>query len=135
LDAETRRQPVVPDDAAVSSASARRLAQRVRGDGGATAGANAVNPVVPISWGELLDRVTILEIKVERLAGAAARNNVEQELALLSATADAALRDPVVAGLKTKLKKLNEALWTIEDEIRGHEAQQLFDTEFIRLAR
>ena len=94
-----------------------------------------MNPVVPISWGELLDRVTILEIKVERLAGAAARNNVEQELALLSKTADAALRDPAVAALKARLKKVNEALWTIEDEIRAHEAQQLFDAEFIRLAR
>src|SRR5438105_4591262 len=91
------------------------------------AGVCAVNPVVPISWGELLDRVTILEIKAERLAGAAARQNVEQELAVLSKAADAALRDPGVAALKARLRKINEALWTIEDEIRGHEAKQLFD--------
>ena len=94
-----------------------------------------MNPVVPISWGELLDRVTILEIKAERLAGAAARQNVAQELALLGAAADAALRDPAVAALKAELKKVNETLWTIEDEIRAREAQQLFDAEFIRLAR
>ena len=81
------------------------------------------------------DRVTILEIKAERLFGADARKNVAQELALLSKAADAALRDPAVAALKDRLKKVNEALWTIEDQIRAHEAQQLFDAEFIRLAR
>ena len=94
-----------------------------------------MSPLVPVSWGELLDRVTILEIKVERLAGAAARQNVAQELALLGKAADAALRDPAVAELKERLKQVNEALWTIEDEIRAHEAEQLFDAEFIRLAR
>ena len=46
-----------------------------------------------------------------------------------------ALRHPQIPGLMVKLKTVNEALWAIEDDIRGHEAQQSFDAEFIRLAR
>lgn len=94
-----------------------------------------MNPVVLVSWGELLDKVTILEIKAERLIQAQARHNVEQELALLAAAADTALRHPDIPALKAKLKQINETLWTIEDDIRAREAQQSFDVEFVRLAR
>jgi Family of unknown function (DUF6165) len=94
-----------------------------------------VSPLVPISWGELFDKMTILEIKAERLSSAQARHNVGQELALLAAAAETALCHPATAALKAKLKQINETLWTIEDDIRAREAQQSFDAEFIRLAR
>lgn len=94
-----------------------------------------MNPVVPVSWGELLDRVTILEIKLERLSDADARERVRQELVLLSETAATALRHDGIPVLKTKLRAVNETLWAIEDDIRAHEAQQKFDAEFVRLAR
>jgi hypothetical protein len=94
-----------------------------------------VTPVVPVSWGELLDKVTILEIKAERLSSADARNHVQQELALLAAAAESALRNPAIPAVKMKLKQVNETLWNIEDDIRACEAQQSFDAEFVRLAR
>jgi uncharacterized protein DUF6165 len=95
-----------------------------------------VNPVVPVSWGELLDKVTILEIKSERLNDESARAKVGRELDRLSAIADEAMRvQPDVAGLKAVLKRVNETLWRIEDEIRACEAAKRFDAEFVRLAR
>jgi hypothetical protein len=92
--------------------------------------------LAPISWGELLDKITILEIKSERLISRAALANVRHELELLSGIADgAADRDQTLLALKTALKKINEELWAIEDRIREKEAMQLFDHEFIELAR
>jgi hypothetical protein len=92
--------------------------------------------LVPISWGELLDKITILEIKSERLTSRAALVNVRHELELLSGIADgAADRDQTLLALKTALRNINEELWTIEDRIREKEAMQLFDHEFTELAR
>jgi len=90
-------------------------------------------PHVPTSWGELLDKITILEIKVARLPTPAARANAEKELALLKEIAAPALAE--TAALATKLKALNERLWEIEDRIREHERAGNFDTAFIALAR
>ena len=94
-----------------------------------------MNPSVPISWGELIDKVTILEIKSERLTSEGALQNVRQELAALRPFADEALRNGEVAVLKAELKRINETLWTIEDDIREKEAAKSFDEEFVRLAR
>lgn len=95
-----------------------------------------MNPTVSISWGELIDRATILEIKAERLSDDAARARAARELAGLSEMADsAAAREPRVLALKNALREVNETLWSIEDEIRQKEARQQFDAEFIRLAR
>lgn len=95
-----------------------------------------MNPTVSISWGELIDRVTILEIKAERLSDKTARARVARELAGLSEMADsAAAREPRVLALKNALREVNETLWSIEDEIRQKEARQQFDADFIRLAR
>lgn len=95
-----------------------------------------MNPTVSISWGELIDRVTILEIKAERLSDDTARTRVARELAGLSDIAGSAIaRGPRVVALKSALRAVNEALWSIEDEIRQKEARQEFDAEFIRLAR
>ncbi|HVV28520.1 MAG TPA: DUF6165 family protein [Rhizomicrobium sp.] len=92
-------------------------------------------PHVPVSWGELIDRITILEIKTVRLPAAAARANAARELALLRGIAAAALAESAVAGLALQLKGVNEALWEIEDRIRDKERNHAFDAEFIELAR
>lgn len=93
-------------------------------------------PLIPVSWGELIDRLTILEIKSERLGDATARGNVAREIAMLSPVTHVAIaEDANIAALKSALKSINEALWEIENEIRAREAHQQFDAEFIRLAR
>jgi Family of unknown function (DUF6165) len=95
-----------------------------------------MSPLVPISWGELLDKITILEIKTERLTSEAALKNVRNELARLSAIVLAQdTLDPKIATLKAALKRVNETLWQIEDDIREKEAKKTFDEEFISLAR
>lgn len=90
-------------------------------------------PMVPVSWGELLDKITILEIKAERMSDAAKRANVVTELTLLAEIAGAARRQ--TAALTAELKTVNETLWEIEDLIRDKEAAQAFDARFIELAR
>lgn len=94
-----------------------------------------MNPSVPISWGELIDKVTILEIKTERLTSEVALKNVRHELAALRPFADQAVSNAGVAALKAELKRINETLWKIEDDIREKEAAKSFDQEFVRLAR
>lgn len=91
---------------------------------------------VQTSPGEFLDKLTILEIKSERMHDAAKLANVRRELELLRATWAAsplAARD--VAVPVAALKAVNEALWDIEDRIRAKEAAQAFDAEFVELAR
>lgn len=91
---------------------------------------------VPVAPGEFLDKLTILEIKSERMTDAAKLANVRRELDLLRATwavSPLAARD--VAALIAELKRINETLWEIEDRIRELEKAQRFDAEFISLAR
>ncbi|MDP1702003.1 MAG: DUF6165 family protein [Aestuariivirga sp.] len=92
-------------------------------------------PSVAVSWGELIDKITILEIKDERLAAEAARRNVKKELSLLNRSATKTLNMIEIRGLKDELSRINTQLWDIEDQIRAKEAQQQFDQEFIELAR
>ena len=92
-------------------------------------------PEVPTSWGELIDKITILEIKVERLESEAARANAAKELGLLREIAGPVLARGQTAGLVERLKKLNQALWEIEGQIREHERAGTFDAAFIELAR
>ncbi len=94
-----------------------------------------MTPSVPISWGELIDKITILEIKTEKLASETARANVQRELSQLSATASAVEKKPGLAELRRELKRVNEALWQIEDDIREKEANKSFDDAFVALAR
>ena len=95
-----------------------------------------MNPSVPVSWGELLDKVTILEIKAERLTSEPALKNVRYELEQLSSFAQEAMgRDPEIPRLKAQMKEINQTLWQIEDDIREKEAAKSFDAEFVRLAR
>ena len=91
---------------------------------------------VPVSYGELIDKITILEIKAARISDAAKLANVRKELELLSDTWSA---DPSsatdISDLWQALRTVNERLWVIEDDIRVKEKQQQFDAEFVRLAR
>lgn len=92
--------------------------------------------LVPISPGELLDKITILRIKSARMTDAAKLANVRHELAQLEAAwraSGAAI--PAVAADEAALLRVNEALWDIEDEIRDKELAQAFDARFIELAR
>jgi alpha/beta superfamily hydrolase len=90
--------------------------------------------LAPISWGELIDKITILEIKAQRLSSPAALANVRRELDGLNAIAD--LRQhPEIADLKAELSAINARLWDIEDAIRAKEAAHFFDRDFIELAR
>jgi len=92
-------------------------------------------PKVPTSWGELIDKITILEIKVERLTTEQARANAANELGLLREIAGPLLASGETAALVARLKELNETLWEIEDRIRDHERSRNFDATFIELAR
>ena len=93
-----------------------------------------VDPIVPVSWGELLDKISILEIKRLRLRAPGAVANADAELAALR---------PVVEGvaavglqeLQNALAAVNQRLWTIEDRIREKEAAGDFGAEFVALAR
>ncbi len=92
-------------------------------------------PLVALSWGEVIDKITILEIKQQRLLSAGAIDNVRRELAALNkVVADAAVPDGLSA-LKQALKAVNERLWDIENKIRAKEAASAFDQQFIELAR
>jgi Family of unknown function (DUF6165) len=89
----------------------------------------------PISVGELIDKITILQIKLERLDGPGA-GNVAKELAILNqAKSDAHLNDPEIAELMVQLKSINVALWHIEDQIRQLETCKDFGPRFIEAAR
>lgn len=91
---------------------------------------------VPVSFGELIDKITILEIKAERMRDAGKLANVRRELDALNATWTAApASQGEIGSLRAALKAVNERLWVIEDDIRNKEAAQAFDAEFIRLAR
>jgi hypothetical protein len=97
--------------------------------------ASKLSPTVPVSWGELLDKISILEIKRERIVRADARANVVNELRLLNEFGSMALRSDGIAPLYATLKSVNEDLWEIEDAIREQEAAGTFDAEFVHLAR
>ena len=91
---------------------------------------------VPISPGELLDKITILRIKSRRMSDPAKLSNVRLELRALEETwgASAYASFDIEADIGALLA-VNERLWAIEDDIRDKERVQAFDAEFIRLAR
>jgi hypothetical protein len=92
--------------------------------------------LVPISPGELLDKITILRIKSARMTDTVKVANVRLELEVLEKTwRDSGAAIPEVAADEAALQRVNEALWDIEDKIRDKELAQQFDAEFIELAR
>ena len=91
---------------------------------------------VPISPGELLDKITILRIKSQRMSGEEKLKNVRLELQSLEQTWDSSAYARVDVDTDVlALMAVNERLWVIEDDIRDRERAQDFGTEFIRLAR
>ena len=92
--------------------------------------------MTPVSPGELLDKLTILEIKAERITDAEKRANVAHEKRLLETVwQDSQLETDEVVRLRDQLKTVNEQLWDIEDGIRDEERAGRFGDRFIELAR
>jgi hypothetical protein len=90
----------------------------------------------PVSYGELIDKITILEIKSRRIGDEAKLANVRNELDLLKATwANDSASQTDIDAERAQLFAVNELLWDIEDKIRLKERAQAFDQEFIELAR
>lgn len=91
---------------------------------------------IEISPGELIDKITILEIKLDRMSDTAKLANVKAEWELLTASRDAAIQaSDELWQLSQGLKKVNEGLWVIEDDIRQCEREKDFGEKFIELAR
>jgi hypothetical protein len=91
---------------------------------------------VPISAGELVDKITILEVKSTQIRDSEKLKNIETELGLLRAVANAQLSaSESLEQWTSKLREVNQALWRIEDEIRECEGAKDFGPKFIELAR
>lgn len=92
--------------------------------------------LIPISCGELIDKITILEIKMVKITDAEKAKNVNYELNELNAVWMPLEKSNVcISDLRHELKTINESLWEIEDEIRKKDLQGEFDSEYIELAR
>nr|WP_255692600.1 DUF6165 family protein [Luteimonas sp. XNQY3] len=92
--------------------------------------------MAPVSIGELADKITILEIKAERIGDAQKLVNVRTELdGLLPLWAPLADKQPEMAELKTALRDANTRMWDVQDALRAKEAAQDFGAEFVELAR
>lgn len=91
--------------------------------------------LVPISPGELIDKLTILRLKSERIADAAKLRHVAAERAMMEAAAGALPRDAGLATLEEELYRINAALWQVEDDLRACEATGDFGERFVALAR
>ena len=93
-------------------------------------------PYIPISWGELFDKKTILQIKLKNLKTKSALKNVKIEYAYLSKIFDENFsKNKIAQKLMSDLKKVNQKLWDIEDLIRDKERNKTFDKDFVELAR
>ena len=94
------------------------------------------SPKISISWGELFDKITILQIKLENLHSKSALKNVKLEHDQLCKIYDSNfLEHENARRLMHDLKKINQKLWDIEDKIRDKERSKNFDVDFIELAR
>lgn len=92
--------------------------------------------LVPVAIGELLDKITILEIKADRIDDDAKRRNVRVELdGLWPLWEGLKARHPEMEALKQQLREVNERMWDVQDALRAKEAAQTFDAGFITLAR
>ena len=92
--------------------------------------------MIEVGAGELIDKITILKIKAERMTDPAKLKNVRHELDVLSqARAENLVQSDALDRLENELREVNEALWVIEDDIRACEAVRDFGPKFIELAR
>ncbi|VAW37619.1 FIG01218102: hypothetical protein [hydrothermal vent metagenome] len=90
----------------------------------------------PVSYGEILDKITILEIKTVNIADPKKQKNVKHELDVLQKIWTKHIDNSnEIKKLKHKLKEINQSLWNIEDNIRIKESKKQFDDEFIQIAR
>ena len=93
-------------------------------------------PLIPISWGELFDKITILQIKLDNIQDKNALKNIKIEYDELFKIYDNNfLEDASAKCFLTELKNINKKLWNIEDNIRDKERHKSFDKKFIELAR
>jgi len=90
---------------------------------------------VEISNGELLDKFSILEIKMANITDSSKLTNIENEYRELTSDCTDLLRNPTISSLYADLKSINQKLWTVEDDIRECERRKDFGQEFIDLAR
>jgi Family of unknown function (DUF6165) len=91
---------------------------------------------IPVAIGELIDRITILEIKVERFTDAAMTKNLRAELSMLRDRRDQAIpQSPTLDALTVQLRAINQRLWDLEDSIRDCERRADFGPDFIAVAR
>ena len=97
--------------------------------------ANINTPVIPISWGELIDKITILQIKELRIEALDAKENICKELELLLEKANLDNLPKAIEVLKHELSDVNLKLWDVEEKIRLKELEGEFDQCFIELAR
>ncbi len=96
----------------------------------------SVSVSVPVAPGELIDKITILEIKLERIEAETKLANIKKELDVLTQACNEAVpKSEKLIQLTIELKKINEILWEIEDKIRGCERIKDFGDTFIKLAR
>jgi tetratricopeptide (TPR) repeat protein len=123
------RQPKLGDWASVFERITAEVSKRLHGGR-----AGAV--VVPVSPGELIDKLTILEIKSERMTDPAKLAYVRPELAVLEKSfAESVTLVPGILPLRAELKAVNEKLWEVEDKIRRYEGSGDFEEQFVQLAR
>jgi len=93
-------------------------------------------PLIPISWGEFIDKLTILEIKRANIKSKTALKNIHKEIGYLEEILKNNNElEKMVIDLKQELLKVNKDLWQVEDDIRDKELRQEFDSSFIILAR
>jgi hypothetical protein len=91
---------------------------------------------IPVAVGELIDKITILEIKIARFRDATKRTNAQTELTLLYQRRDACLSaDPPLTAIEAQLKAVNARIWDLEDAIRDCERRQDFGSNFVTAAR
>jgi hypothetical protein len=90
---------------------------------------------VPVSVGELVDKITILQIKLTHARTPTQTHNISTELNKLDAILDQLALPTDIATHTAQLHAVNQELWAIEDAKRHHEKRQLFDSDFVELAR
>jgi len=90
---------------------------------------------IPVSLGELVDKISILQIKRKNIRDKEKEKLINKELSLLKKTLKNSLNDNLIKKYLDELIKINSKLWRIEDDLREHERKKIFDQEFIELAR
>lgn len=95
----------------------------------------SAKPMIPVSWGDVIDKLTILEIKARRLTEEKALANVRRELSALRQCASGAIEQAGMGALAQALANINETLWDAEETVRRKERSGTFDQEFIATAR